>query len=433
MPNVRLTINPAEVITISDAEYADLLRQGLIYALEDGPPIEYPDFSPAQYAEIARLGGRRIGDLFDTPRPIASGVIGTWPSEAAGILVNTVAPALSGQTGTLWNSPKFRYLGGGQLPVNPAAPAAGVLTRSNGSGLGLQPTQLETIFYGQYVAAMFQTYGPADVDVFIDGCLVNAAPYVTAGAGVYYLKVPFASRGAHRIRFVIGNGVFYQLVHQVADSFILPGRPPIIGLDGDSYFDVGTSPNFGGLGLELARLTGCGIAYLAQGSTGYDAQLDTGDLAKSPFESAARNALRAAADYDVLILGGSINSGLKTPEQVEAAFDELFTAFQEDRPTTPVVLIGVEPLDLGAAEHAANNTALAARAEAAPNVVGFIDWYTEDWFTGTGSDDAPIGDGNQDEFVSFDDVHANRAGNALLVAAVVSRMSGMPLTVPLPG
>lgn len=52
MPNVRITLNPDAIITISNAEYIDLLRQGLIYSVEGGVPIDYPDFSPAQYAEL---------------------------------------------------------------------------------------------------------------------------------------------------------------------------------------------------------------------------------------------------------------------------------------------------------------------------------------------------------------------------------------------
>lgn len=60
MPNIRTTINPTVVITVTDAEYADLLRQKLVYSLESGFPIDYPDFSPPQYAELSDRFGPRV-------------------------------------------------------------------------------------------------------------------------------------------------------------------------------------------------------------------------------------------------------------------------------------------------------------------------------------------------------------------------------------
>lgn len=53
MPNVRLTIDPTKVITVSQTEYLDLFAQKLIFSLEGGAPIDYPDFSAPQYAELA--------------------------------------------------------------------------------------------------------------------------------------------------------------------------------------------------------------------------------------------------------------------------------------------------------------------------------------------------------------------------------------------
>lgn len=57
MPNVRLTIDPTKVVFVSDTEYRDLLAQKLIYAVEGGEPIDYPDFSADQYAELSKLIG----------------------------------------------------------------------------------------------------------------------------------------------------------------------------------------------------------------------------------------------------------------------------------------------------------------------------------------------------------------------------------------
>ena len=72
--NIRTTFEPDEIITVSDAEYLDLLRQGLVYSVEGGAPIDYPDFSPAQYDELdirfARsLLANRLGPIGVNPFP----------------------------------------------------------------------------------------------------------------------------------------------------------------------------------------------------------------------------------------------------------------------------------------------------------------------------------------------------------------------------
>lgn len=70
MPNIRTTFNPGTVITVSDTEYQDLLKQGLVFSVEGGAPIDRPDFTPDQYAELASYSRRRaatvalLGDSF---------------------------------------------------------------------------------------------------------------------------------------------------------------------------------------------------------------------------------------------------------------------------------------------------------------------------------------------------------------------------------
>lgn len=59
--NVRTTINPSVVITVSDQEYADLLALKLIYSVEGGTPIVRPFFTPEQYADLSTRY-RSVGD-----------------------------------------------------------------------------------------------------------------------------------------------------------------------------------------------------------------------------------------------------------------------------------------------------------------------------------------------------------------------------------
>lgn len=54
MPLVRTTIEPWREISVSDAEYVRLLRDGLIYT--GAPPAAPPAFSTQQYAEMLTPG-----------------------------------------------------------------------------------------------------------------------------------------------------------------------------------------------------------------------------------------------------------------------------------------------------------------------------------------------------------------------------------------
>lgn len=68
------------------------------------------------------------------------------------------------------------------------------------------------------------------------------------------------------------------------------------------------------------------------------------------------------------------------------------------------------------------NATLAATVDRHPNVIGFIDPYTDRWLTGTGSIVDPRGDGNQDVYVGTDGVHPSVAGVAYYVGRVVTEL-----------
>lgn len=56
MPNIRTTINPTVVITVTDAEYVDLLRQKLVYSVEGGDPDLIGDYAISR-ASLPLPGG----------------------------------------------------------------------------------------------------------------------------------------------------------------------------------------------------------------------------------------------------------------------------------------------------------------------------------------------------------------------------------------
>lgn len=83
------------------------------------------------------------------------------------------------------------------------------------------------------------------------------------------------------------------------------------------------------------------------------------------------------------------------------------------------------------------NAAVLSAAQAAPNVIGIIDWRSEDWLTGTGSVSSPKGDGNQDQYIGTadgaDTIHPNLAGQKYLWGRIVERVAKMLFTPPTSG
>jgi hypothetical protein len=66
-------------------------------------------------------------------------------------------------------------------------------------------------------------------------------------------------------------------------------------------------------------------------------------------------------------------------------------------------------------------------AEEHPNVVGFIDPYTPNWLTGTGSTAEPSGSGNQDRYIGVDGHHPNGAGQAFYQRKIVAELKKLPI------
>ena len=129
---------------------------------------------------------------------------------------------------------------------------------------------------------------------------------------------------------------------------------------------------------------------------------------------------------------GSVNDGAATPGDLQQAALDYYAALEP----RPVIVVGVEPLfDAGDPNFAAwdlNNAAILAAANAAPNVIGVIDWRGEDWLTGTGSVSDPKGDGNQDIYIGdvagTDTIHPNYAGQQYLGGRLVERFGPMVLS-----
>jgi lysophospholipase L1-like esterase len=234
------------------------------------------------------------------------------------------------------------------------------------------------------------------------------------------VEMPAAERGvvrATRPRFTLGV---------VSDSFYEPSPDP-------GSMSSSAAPT-------LTTLTGFRVWNLAQGGSGY---LNPGsdplgrtfaDLAgTSPYGSESRIEAVGRAPLDALLVNGSINDADFGVAEHRAAVDDFLTAVENQAPTLPIVVVGLEPIstaripDGPTGKLAAMNENLRELAKQHRNVVGFIDPYTPNWFTGTGSTRNPTGEGNQDRYIGVDGVHPNGAGQAFYQRKVVAELARLPV------
>lgn len=168
----------------------------------------------------------------------------------------------------------------------------------------------------------------------------------------------------------------------------------------------------------MARLLGCRDfpQTTAAGGTGF---INPGSYAKY----LDRLPDVTAITPDIVIATGTLNDGAYTDVQVADAAEAYITAARAALPKALVVLTGTLYAATPTTTFVAHQAALKARA--ATIGVPYIDPST--WFTGTGTNVAPTGDGNADYYRASDTVHPSPAGQIYLgqrMAGAMQRVLG---------
>ncbi len=324
----------------------------------------------------------------------------------------------------------------------------------NTGNITLQNADVSFVVTGRKFAVRYLTSQSSDAMVWIDGAPVSADPIVGKDAGGYgqfnWVEVKLPATKTVTVRFA-GPTLFTGVDIDESDPATISAAPApfTIGVVADSYYDSSTTPNSyaSSAAAVLHTKTGFRVWSMAQYGTGYlndaSAPVMHGKVGHpghyaSPFGSDARIARLAAAPIDALVVNGSINDGLFfTPAQHLAAVEAYVTRVAAVRPDLPIVLIGIEPVKLGRALTAAETADFDAKTQNLKsmvdrhrNVVGFIDPYTEQWLTGTGSTKSPTGVGNQDTYIGQDETHLTDTGQDFYQALVKERLADLPADLP---
>lgn len=331
----------------------------------------------------------------------------------------------------------FRTLASAKTGTNMASPSQG------GEYVGTNPSvkNVDVTFTitARRFAIAFRGTRTHDAMVWLNGRPVAARPLRAQSSGdrtyaLNWVVVVLPARVTARVRFA-GPLSFTGVDTPAADRAVVKATPArfTVGVVSDSMFDKCTQAVCLSRAAvpTLARLTGWRVWNLAEGGTGYLSKSSGpsyGSFVPSVFGSDRRLAAVARAPLDLLLVNGSFNDApvaAYSAEAHRAAVDAYLDDLARIRPDLPVVLVGIEPLGRYQASYwdtrsRTMNATLAATVGRHPNVIGFIDPYTDRWLTGTGSITAPKGDGNQDVYVGTDGVHLSVAGVAYYVGRVVS-------------
>lgn len=378
-----------------------------------------------------------------------------WTAEQLQWSAGTTAPTWSGNVRTRWDAAGAFTHSQRAVPAFTLASAiyghdwanASYGAEYPGTNASVKNADVSFAVTGRRFAIAYRGTRAMDAMVWIDGRPIAAEPIpaqspTTSGYAPNWIVVTLPERRTVRVRFA-GPYTFTGVDAPAGDDVRVAAVDPAltVGVISDSFFEVcsQTRCNSRSAAPMLATLTGFRVWNLAESGTGYLAEpegMSWGEYRTTAYGSQRHLDAIAGAPIDVLLVNGSINDApwsTYTPEVHRAAVDRFLTDVARVRPDLHVVLVGIEPLGIRLApvwgERARAMTAnLAAMVGRHPNVVGFIDPYTDPWLTGTGSITNPKGDGNQDDYIGLDGVHPSVAGVRYYVGRIVEGLA--PLTLP---
>jgi hypothetical protein len=247
-------------------------------------------------------------------------------------------------------------------------------------------------------------------------------------------RFTFASSKIRRVRLFLKNADFAGVRHAPTTVMLPAPKAEIkVALLGDSWMDNAS----GLLGQHSLFYTAClllGFEPLLCGQAGTGYITPTTDPNLGIFEDTRRVTPIIAAAPDLIIIEGSLNDDVNStpnPTAVQAAATSLYANFATNLPDTKLIVFG--PQSIGSpsggagdtnADRMANRTAVQTAAQAAPNVLAFVDPIAQKWVTGTGNTTATTGVGTSDKLMNSV-YHLSQFGHDALAYRVAQSIAGV--------
>lgn len=337
-------------------------------------------------------------------------------------------------SGTRWDSDNLNKQTSNFVAIAPTHPEYGALNLVSGSTT-TEIGDLEFNFDGDRFTLMLQTFGHFDLQIYVDDQPIQHDPIEGDHQGYTFVDVKFtATKVSRKIRVVLPIGYFLQVIHESLDAVTPTADRFSFAIVADSYgaqqYAGPGSHMIGGIPLWIAEATGFAVHRLAQGSTGYIADANSAG-GNSEYGSTSRMAALDRVEPQAILFWGTINDGAHSPQDIADAADATWTAVAAQHPGVPIIVAGIQPYGRPAGAQATRNDALRAAAAAHPAVVKFIDWYgvtaADAWWSGTGSQNSPVGDGRQDVVLGPDTIHPSTRGARYIASRFVAELSEVEL------
>jgi lysophospholipase L1-like esterase len=399
--------------------------------------VARPSAGPAEERKPVTFG--------DLMHPMSSDVLG--PDEVKASL-RTSPPRWDDIEEVRWDrDDAFTY----SLPPQPLGTHFGGLTIDEAAEFFLNNSvakgvDVRFVVTGRRFAIHYKTYRQSEARVWLDDRPVSSkAFYADDKQGRDdWIVITLPKTRTVTVRFE-GPTIFSGVGHPADEPLTVKAPKPefTIGVVSDSLYEP--SPYKGSISRSaaptLATLTGFRVWNMAVGGTGYlnaGAQVPLAgyfNLSESTrYGSEERLQAIDTAPIDALIVNGSLNDGpLYSADAYKEAVDRFLTSVEMRAPTMPVVIVGIEPIstdtiaDRPTPRYLEMTAVLRQAAAEHDNVVGFIDPYTDNWLTGTGSTEHPRGDGNQDQYIGPDGIHPNGRGQEFYQRRIVEQLRAMPV------
>jgi len=363
-----------------------------------------------------------------------------YPSDLTITLTQT-APTYTSQKTVLFSTTnRFRYNG---IWYNNTGYGFNAINGATSSQINCA-TSYEIEFYmtGADVCIFAFNVAKSDYRVFVNDmpATMDWQQFPATGAP-QYIKLNFATPPYPRynkIRVMMGmNGLAGILLPGASDIWPAGPRPKMI-VTGDSYVQGpgDSTPDgavvAGNICGELAVRTGWEVLNMGQGGTGYSNNAGAAGGASAFGSSARMTALGLLPAVDLMMVYGGGNDSFfgSWPMATSIAnANAMWTAMKAARPTTPLIVVGVQAgtnlTGFVSADMNTYNAALKAAALAHSGVTAFIDQRTSPWITGTGKQGTTVGDGNADLFICSDGVHPSHAGYGYLADRLVVELAAI--------
>lgn len=305
------------------------------------------------------------------------------------------------------------------------------------AGAYSNPYFLEFWYDGTDIAIQMFPANPSTMDfrVYVDGWPMHDWQHRTYAAGMDTVyKMNFATAKPRLYRIYLGSTANFNSLKMPGTNYVYHNRDTrfrVIWI-GDSYTQGGLAGASGelavgasGIVMNVAHMTGWDIYCAGISSTGYVKDVGGAGLYFGSSGRLAQIANLPAADLIVIAGSGNDPNNGVSDASMTAAAKTMWDALASSRPTTPIVISGVQVANT-IAGGASASTALKAEAAKHPQVRGYIDWNMAapdgPWIGGTGKSGSQNGSGNADYVLQPDGVHPTRMGAEYIARRTVAEL-----------